>query len=200
MSDVQSVAQEPGSPSLSPETKYRPLRIWPAVTTVIVLWVSHLGPIMIPEMGPRGFRIAAISPLFCAVAMGLWWVLFSRSRWSERFWGTVGATVIGAVGMNLVDPSIRSFIPFCLFIAPCVVTAFGVGMLLIHHWHSPVRVPVALLALALTMGYWDLVRFDGLTGDSRPKMSWRWEPKQEQLSAANRPRPPREQPHPNSVP
>ena len=200
MSDVQSVAQESASPNLSPETKYRPLRMWPAVTTVIVLWVSHLGPVMIPELGPRGFRIAVVSPLICAVAMGLWWVLFSRSRWSERFWGTVGAAAIGAAGMNLVDTSLRGFLPFCFFIAPCAVTAFGVGMLLVHRWHGPGRVSVALLGLALTMGYWDLVRFDGMTGRLRPEMRWRWEPRKDQLSAANRPRPPREEPQPNSVP
>jgi hypothetical protein len=183
MSDASHPAAESVDPVPTTGAPYRVLRIWPVAVLLVLLWVLHLGPYFIDGLGMAGFMIAGFGPLVCGLLMGVWWVAASRAKWFERLWGVLGVIAVIAVASAVAHPTLRDFWIFMLG-APSAVTAFGLGMLLVHRWRSPARVPVALLFLAVTFGYWDLLRFDGMTGEYASELSWRWEPTREQRNAS----------------
>src|SRR6266850_5539050 len=74
-------------------TTQKPLRLWPAVVIAIVqLLVMFGGPIVAPD---AGLPIGMLGGVVGALAIVVWWVLFSRARWFER----VGAIVLMVVAV-----------------------------------------------------------------------------------------------------
>src|ERR1700746_3563190 len=85
----------------------KPLRLWPGVVIVALQWFLRFAlPILIP--GDVAVAVAVLAGLFGGLAIILWWLFFSRARWSER----VGAIVLMAVALfatsRLLDPSIAT--------------------------------------------------------------------------------------------
>ena len=69
------------------EPKQRPLRLWPGVVAaVLLLLVRFVAPIAVP--GNMMFWV--LGGLVGALAVGVWWLFFSRAPWVER----VGAIVL----------------------------------------------------------------------------------------------------------
>src|SRR3984893_8598502 len=74
-------------------TGRKPLRLWPAVIIAIVqLLVMFVGPIVAPD---AGLPVGMLGGVVGALAIVIWWVLFSRAPWSER----VGAIILMIVGV-----------------------------------------------------------------------------------------------------
>src|SRR5438093_13622512 len=75
-------------------TRRKPLRLWPGVVAVVLLWLARFGlKAAIP--GFRGFSLGMMWALGGAAAVLLWWVFFSRVPWLERLGGIV--LMIGAM-------------------------------------------------------------------------------------------------------
>src|SRR4030095_2184780 len=75
-------------------TPRKPLRLWPGVVAVLLLWLARFGlKAAIP--GFAGFRLGMMWALGAALAVVLWWVFFSRAPWSER----LGAIVLMIAGL-----------------------------------------------------------------------------------------------------
>lgn len=173
MSDANSQPAEAAAPT-SAAPAYPILRIWPAVVLVVVAWAAQLVPLLSDEAGLVivGFMIAMFTPMACGLLLGVWWFFFSRARWKERLVGAAGGLIVATAAFLLAHPTVRNFFPI---IVPTFVTAFGLGMVLVHRWQSGARVPVALVLMALGVCYWDFVRFEGLTGDFNSQILPRWQ-------------------------
>ena len=75
-------------------TSRKPLRLWPGIVAVVLLWLARFGlKAVIP--GFRGFSLGMQWALGAAVAVLLWWLFFSRARWFER----LGAIVVMIAGL-----------------------------------------------------------------------------------------------------
>src|SRR5438128_1478397 len=75
-------------------TRRKPLRLWPGVAAVVLLWLARFGlKAAIP--GFRGFSLGMMWALGAALVVILWWVFFSRAPWSER----LGAIVLMIVAL-----------------------------------------------------------------------------------------------------
>src|SRR5438034_5472935 len=73
-------------------TLRKPIRLWPAIVIGIVqLLVMLVAPIVAPDAGPIGL----LGGVAGALAMLVWWLLFSRAPWLER----VGAIVLMIVAV-----------------------------------------------------------------------------------------------------
>ncbi|HEY8460762.1 MAG TPA: hypothetical protein VIM99_10300, partial [Blastocatellia bacterium] len=69
--------------STQPEkaTSGKPLRLWPGIVAVALLWlVWFVVPVVAPDVGTG----AMIGGLACGLAVFIWWMFFSRAPWIER--------------------------------------------------------------------------------------------------------------------
>ena len=62
-------------------TSRKPLRLWPGVLAAVL---AVLGRFVIPSVVPGAMGVGVISGLVGALAIGVWWLFFSRAAWSER--------------------------------------------------------------------------------------------------------------------
>ena len=90
-------------------TRRKPLRLWPGVVAVVLLWLARFGlKAAIP--GFRGFSLGMMGTLGAALAVVLWWVLFSRARWFERLGPYILLWSMGAGGLHLCQVADSSVI------------------------------------------------------------------------------------------
>src|SRR4030095_3173851 len=62
-------------------TPRKPLRVWPGVVLVVVQWIAWL---VVPFFLPDYLLPALMVSSVCALAIILWWLIFSRAPWYER--------------------------------------------------------------------------------------------------------------------
>lgn len=73
-------------------TPRKPLRLWPGVVAVALLWLARFGvKLVVP--GFKGFQWGIQAAIVCVLAVILWWLFFSRAPWFER---------LGAIGLMIV--------------------------------------------------------------------------------------------------
>ena len=80
----------------------KPLRLWPGIAlAVIVLVLRFVVPVVVPSMGIVG----VLGGLAGGVLILLWWLFFSRARWSERL-GAVAIIAIAALATKFMVASV----------------------------------------------------------------------------------------------
>lgn len=159
--------------TLSLSSDPRPLRLWPAVALLTILWAFRFFLKLVEEPSAQLLMTAFFGPLVCALLILIWWAAASRATWREKVFGLVGFIALVVLGIFAGDPTIRGF--GTLTAVQWGVSAFVVG-LVASKWIRPRRRTVfGLAAAALALGYWTLVRMDGVWGgDYRAERSWRW--------------------------
>jgi outer membrane protein assembly factor BamB len=153
------------------------LRIWPAVILVLLMLGAKLAQaLLLTESAPSLplFMTFVFGPVVCCGVIALWWLFFSRAPWSDRILGLVGALVLGVVAFFLSDRSMHGM-PFTVYAVPDAVMALTVGLLVLSFWSPRAGTVAALVAGALALGYWDSLRYDGMWGNFKATLHWRWE-------------------------
>src|SRR5688572_12919531 len=79
------VAQPTAVPTQRP-----PLRLWPGVVIVALQWV---GRFVVPALVPGSMPFGVLGAVACGLAILVWWLGFSRARWSDRL-GALGVIVV----------------------------------------------------------------------------------------------------------
>jgi outer membrane protein assembly factor BamB len=160
------------------------LRLWPAVVIVALQWLLIKGPPLVMEGGFVTFMLMFWTPMIAAVALMVWWLLFSRVGWLDRL--LVFAVFIGAgVGAKyLVHWTYE--MGFLMWGLPVVTTVWVLWLLATFPLPWRVREVGLVLALLLAWGYQDLIRFDGVDGAFDAESSWRWSTTIEEKYAARK--------------
>ena len=114
------------------------------------------------------------SPVICTLAIGLWWLFASRAAWRDRILGLVGGGALAAVAWVLLDPTMRGMV-FVFLALPVVAMIATAAIVVLGRLGSRTATLATLLIAAVTFGYWDLIRCDGMSGDFQAEMHWRWE-------------------------
>src|SRR5436190_4045913 len=70
----------------------RPLRIWPGVAIVAVVWLSRFGAPLVGGGPSTEFLVRVLGGLAGGAAVAAWWLAFSGAPWSERL-GVVGLLI-----------------------------------------------------------------------------------------------------------
>ena len=76
--------------------------------------------------------------------------------------------------------------PFTVFVVPFGVIAWTAALIILSRFGSRIGTVGALVAVAITFGYFDLVRFDGMSGDFKTTINWRWQGTPEDAFLASR--------------
>jgi len=159
------------------------LRLWPGVVAVVLQWIAWYG---VPLVMPQGMVFGLLGGLLCALAVLVWWLFFSRAPRVER-WGAIVLMIAAAVITpripQLIHPSILGAgMGRMIYIA--VVPGLCLALVLWAAVSRALGVGARRVALAAAMfaacGAWALVRTDGIMGEGRSQLTWRWKMTHEQ--------------------
>jgi outer membrane protein assembly factor BamB len=156
----------------------KPLRLWPGVAVALIVVVARL---VLPAAFPGGGGYALFAAVAGAVAIAIWWLFFSRARWSERIGGLLLIAVGGLVTKLIVHESVSGALMGMM--VPIVVVPSTFAPLFVawavatRRVSSPgVRWATMVLTIAIASGLWTLLRMDGVDGETNLSLSWRWTP------------------------
>jgi outer membrane protein assembly factor BamB len=178
--ELQLTHGDRSEPASHDEKHHRmPLRYWIMAAILAAFWIFE-STIYSVEMAmfPRFITRMAVSALLLLLFLG-WWLSNRYLLWRDRLLG-VGLLVLGtAVAMALAEPSTRAVV--VLSGLPRLFTAWVIWLMIAHNLSRNVQRLGLCAATVLVLGYFTLVRWDGLDGAQRAKLSWRWQPTSEQL-------------------
>jgi outer membrane protein assembly factor BamB len=161
----------------------KPIRVWPAVTLIAVFWVARF-IVSQTDIGmfPR-FLWKSLGTLAFLLVFLILWLSNGTLRWKVRLAG-LGSLIAGLVAGILAAHRSLDPVSFLMLSLPVVMTAWTLWMLAARRIGArPATVAGALL---LTLGMFDLIRWDGVDGRLRDGVSWRWSTTAEQAFLASR--------------
>lgn len=181
-----------------------PIRLWPGVVAVILQWLLWL---VVPMLAPDAAMIGMLGGIAGGgLAVLIWWLFFSRVPWMERI-GAL-ALIAGAAFATrpILDKSIAGGMMgmmFPMLSIPVLSLALVAGAVVARSFTAgPRRVTLALAILA-GFGFWAGVRTDGIMGEGKTQLAWRWTqtPEQKLLARADaEPAPPAKTETPAATP
>lgn len=164
--------------ALSPASK--PLRLWPGVAAVTLQWLARFGlPLFDPDQAGTALLAGAAGTLMVL----LWWLFFSRARWSER----LGALVLMVAALVVVRPLLHPSIAgagmgflYYLYAMPFLCLGLVIWAAASRRLVGGARWATLAAALLAAAGLWTLLRTDGISGSSGSDFAWRWTPTAEE--------------------
>jgi len=178
----------------------RPLRLWPAV---ILAAVQCLGWFVIPIVLPDQEIFGVLGGVAAALGIIIWWLFFSRARWSDRF----GALIVMIAAIILTSRLIHISIAgagmgnlFYILSVASMTLALVLGAVLGRQLSVQTRRLVMAGLIMIGCGVWLLVRTDGIMGAGGFQFAWRWSATAEERLLAHPDVEPKAEPSPLSSP
>src|SRR3954470_20610913 len=120
------------------------------------------------------WMVSAVGPLLVGLAIGLWFLALIWARWWERVLGVMRIAAIVTLVVVLGDPSFRGA-PVMVMVIPLTVGGFALGAIAFGWTLNRNRVWYTLAVAGLLGGVCGLLKTDGLWGNFKFGLSWRWE-------------------------
>jgi outer membrane protein assembly factor BamB len=162
-------------------------RLWPAVVLVGLFWTCAFVARSAELATFVRFAISLATCGLLTLVFAAWWLANRRIGGAERLLGFGTAVAAGTVAA-LLSRQTFGVIGLLLSALPFVLTAWTVWLLLVRKASVPVRRAGLVAVLVLTWVPFTLLRMDGLSGDQRAELHWRWSPTTEDLYLAERAR------------
>jgi outer membrane protein assembly factor BamB len=163
----------------------RALRLWPGVIIVVVQWLTRF---VVPVIIPAAMPVGVLAGLAGGVAVIVWWVFFSRARWSDRVGILVVIAAAVAATWHIVHPSISGGmmgLMLFVYVFPGLSLALVASALATRRLADAPRRAVMLAAILASCGIWTLVRTGGFSSDLNHDWAWRWAPTPEDRLVAH---------------
>lgn len=155
-------------------TSKKPLRLWPGVAVVMLQWLIWF---VIPIVVPDAIIIGVFGGLLGGLAILVWWAFFSRATRYER-WSAIILMIVALVATShIIHESIETAMQgmmFAMYAIPVLSLAFVVWAVASRRLSDGLRRATMVATILLTSGVWTLVRTDGMTGEARQDIVWRW--------------------------
>ncbi len=170
--------------AVEPAARPYALRVWPAILLLVLLVVARLSPHLAQEMSFGLFMFAVNAPLVAGLGILVWWMFGSRAAGRERWLGPLAVVAIGLVCYLLLDPSLKGM-GFFFYVVPTGMAALSLMLICLSRARADVRLGGALAAALVGFMGWDMARSEGIWGDFKTSLVWRWKPTAEQLFLAS---------------
>jgi outer membrane protein assembly factor BamB len=182
---MQDSATSPEPQSASFVNPMKPMRIWIPLLLLPLMVIARFVPDIIQDPPANIWMVGAFGPVLLSLAILLWFVLVSRARWWERLLGVICIVLILAAIMGL---SHESFIgpPFMMMTIPLTVGGFALGAIAFGRTLNKNRLWYSLAIAALLGGVCALLKTDGVWGDFKSALAWRWDETAEDRLLAKR--------------
>ena len=171
--------QTPTAPTNEPtqtdkSTLRKPLRLWPGVVAVVIVWIGWW---VMPRIGPEFFLPGLIVAFAGLIATLVWWLFFSRAPWLERLGAIVLMIVAVFITKRIVHPSIATgamgmLLP--VLAIPVLCLALVVWAAATRRLSANLRRVSLVAAIVLACGAFTLIRTNGITGDAGSELHLRW--------------------------
>jgi outer membrane protein assembly factor BamB len=168
---------------MSPQTpggNRKPLRLWPGVVAVILEWVLWFG---VPTIAPDLMLYSMLGGVVCALAVLIWWLFFSRALWLERIGAIVLLILAVMAGSRIIDRSISNAMMgymYTMLNVPVVSLALVGWAVATHRMRDTGRRTGLAVTMLLVCGLWAALRTNGITGEGKSQLAWRWTKTSEQ--------------------
>src|SRR5687767_3319817 len=141
---------------------------------VVVQWLAwFVVPFFFPDYLLYGMLVAAV----CALAIVLWWLIFSRAPWYERIGALVLIILAVIATKRIVHVSIATgSMGFLLFVMaiPVMSLALVAAAVISRRLSAGPRRAVIAAGILIACGVFTLLRTAGATGDFKNEFHWRW--------------------------
>ena len=155
-------------------TVTKPLRLWPGV---VVAALMVLTAIVVPLVVADGRMFALMGGVLGGLVIFLWWIFFSRVRWSERL-SVLAVMIAGTLATSLVvHESIRTGMMgmmLAFYSIPVLSLALVIWAVSTRHLAAGPRRAALAAVVLIACAIWTLVRTDGVAGDGAAEFKWRW--------------------------
>ncbi len=155
-------------------TLKKPLRLWPGVITVVLLWACWW---VVPRLTPAALFPGIIGAFVCVLALLVWWLFFSRAAWLERL-GALALMIVAVIlTKRIVHPSIAGGMMGMMmpvFVIPVLSLALVIWAATTRRLSSNVRRALLVVAIVIGCGVFTLIRTGGISGDAYSDIHWRW--------------------------
>jgi len=179
----QSTGTDTGGVAAGDSRAFRALRVWPAVLLIGLMLAARFTPSLLEGGLSSHWMMAAFGPLLCCLLMLIWWVAVSRATWKERLSGFFGIAAALTLALLLVDPTMKG--PGTTYLMlPMGMFAFGLAAVLLARRRPLVRTGTALALALAGFGFSALLRNEGMTGEYKMGIHWRWSKTPEALMLA----------------
>ena len=150
------------------------IRILPGIIIVLVQWLLRF---VIPMFIPGGEVFGIFAGLLGGLAFIIWWLFFSRAHKLDRWMAFALMVVSLYLTSLLIHESISTGgqgMMFVIFSIPVLCLAFILWAVLSRRLKlSYRRISMVITIFIATFG-WALFRTDGITGDFKMDLAWRW--------------------------
>ncbi|MBL8227650.1 MAG: PQQ-binding-like beta-propeller repeat protein [Bryobacterales bacterium] len=156
------------------------LRLWPGVAAVTLQWLIRYGT---PAILPGEAQIAVLGGLGCSLLVLGWWFFFSRVPRMERFAAPGFLAISILLTPRILHPSITGGMMgymFVIYSIPAFCLALVAWAWISGRLAPGMRMPALAGAILAAGGSFALLRTDGISGDGRSQLAWRWTPTAEQ--------------------
>jgi hypothetical protein len=156
-------------------TPRKPLRLWPGVAIAIVQLLVMFGAPVVARDAP--LPIGMLGGMIGALLIVLWWLFFSRARWTERV-GAIGLIIAAIVVTRAVaDESMtgagQGMLIYILPI-PYYALALVAWALATRPLQGGARLASMAAAMLIVAAPFAMMRTDGVMGGGGFQMHWRW--------------------------
>ncbi len=173
-----------------PGSSRPPIRIWPGVIIVALLWLLRFA---VPAVFPDAAMVGLIGGGVCALALTVWWLFFSRASWTERIGTIVAMVLVLTATKRVVHPSVAGgmmglMLP--IYALPTLCLGLVAAVVVARRFSAPARRVTLFIGVLLACGVWTLVRTAGIASDATSDFQWRWsKTPEERLVAQSREKP-----------
>lgn len=160
--------------TLSPYHSPRSIRLWPAVVIVAIQWFLRF---ILPIIYPEGLLFSVMGSLACGPLLLIWWLFFSRVRWSERIGGIALVVAIMWLASLFLHESVSTAamgLMYAMFAVPTVSLAFVLWAGWVRRRSEGPRWASMAAAIAIGSGMWLLFRTGGFDSAGDHELAWRW--------------------------
>ncbi len=151
-----------------------PVRLLPGVVIVALQWLVWY---VIPIVEPKAMALGVFGGLLGGLAVVVWWGFFSRAHRIER-WGAIVLIIAALIATSFfLDKSIATAnmgLMFIMYSIPVMSLALVIWAVASRHLARVPRRVTMVMTIMLASGMWIFLRTNGMTGDGRHDLDWRW--------------------------
>lgn len=156
------------------QTQEKKLRLLPGIILAFLILILRYG---LTAIDTQFVPIGLFGSLIGGLGVIIWWAFFSKANKFERWFAPVLIILALVITSLFLDKSISTAMMgmmFGMFAFPIVCVVFVIWAVLTRKSTTRLRRISLIIIVVISSGFWTLLRTDGMTGDAKQDITWRW--------------------------